>query len=130
MITALKAKAHWMCERPLFFRVRAADRGSCSLQDSLLSNLSEASLLDPRGGQLLEDPSDTGGGSPVSFHSRQVLHKNASCLSNAHARRVVPLAAVLARWKREGRPAGRCQANPTQRNLPRLTCCCERGGTE
>lgn len=27
--------------------MRAADRGSCSLHDSLLSNLSEASLLDP-----------------------------------------------------------------------------------
>lgn len=113
-----------------FFRVRAADRGSCSLQDSLLSNLSEASLLDPRGVKFWKTLLTLAAARWCHFISRQVLHKNASCLSNTHAHRVVPLAAVLARWKREGRPAGRCQANPTQRNLPRLTCCCERGGTE
>lgn len=106
-------------------------RGCCSLQASLLSKLSAARLLDHRGGQVLEDTSDAGGRSLVSFHLR---HKNPSCLLSAHARtrthRVETLAAVLAGWKREGWPAGRCQANPTQRNLPRLTCCRERGGTE
>lgn len=61
-------------------------RGRCSPQSPLLSNLSTARLLDPPGVKFWKTRLTLAAARLVSFHLRQVLHKNASCVLSSHAR--------------------------------------------
>lgn len=72
-------------------------------------------------GQVLEDVSDTSGRWLVSFHLRQVLHKNTSCLPE-HARRVQPRACCLALVEKRRRASGSLPSDPdpTQPASPHL----------